>query len=255
MFYQFDHLGSPEYLKVETGRNFSFSAHLHQCFEVIVILSGEMEITIDRQDYLLKKGEALLVFPNQIHSLSSGNSKHLLCIFSPNIVQAYVNKVADKLPINNKFIPNKYFVDCLARLNDSSTSVDKKGVLYSICGQFDRTASYKQIETDNKKILYRIFDFVEKNYTGDCSLANLAKNTGYDYAYLSRLFKKTVGISFNTYVNHCRLSHACYLLQNMPQPIIECAYESGFSSLRSFNRNFYKYFNLTPKEYRTNLTK
>lgn len=56
--------------------------------------------------------------------------------------------------------------------------------------------------------------FIENNYNKNCTLANLAKYTGYDYAYLSRYFRKAVGISYNDYVNQYRISKACYLLQN-----------------------------------------
>ena len=82
MFYELKHLGSPHYLKVEKGENFSFPMHLHQCFEVIVVLSGEMQIAVDNKSYRLKEREALLIFPNQIHSLQSTQSNHVLCIFS-----------------------------------------------------------------------------------------------------------------------------------------------------------------------------
>ena len=71
MFYEYNHLGSPDYFKKETGHNFSFPPHLHQCFEVIVILSGEMRITVDGHPFLLQESEALLIFPNQIHELES----------------------------------------------------------------------------------------------------------------------------------------------------------------------------------------
>ena len=77
MFYQYNHLGSPDYLKIEKNENFSFPSHLHQCFEIIITLSGEMHITIDNQEYTLKKGEAALVFPNQIHELKSQKSEHI----------------------------------------------------------------------------------------------------------------------------------------------------------------------------------
>ena len=69
MFYEYNHLGSPDYLKIKKNNNFSFPSHLHQCFEIIIILSGEMEITIDGKKKHPKKGEASLIFPNQIHEL------------------------------------------------------------------------------------------------------------------------------------------------------------------------------------------
>lgn len=253
MFYEFKHLGSPDYLKIERGNDFNFPAHLHQCFELIVLQSGEMTVTVDQKTFILKEKEALLTFPNQIHALESTKSTHLLCIFSPRLVQAYFSKVADKLPQNNKFKPDEYLIRTLESLDLSSSSVEKKGVLYSLCGQFDKTASYEKNQFKNETLLYKIFSFVEEYFGGDCSLSNLSKETGYDYAYLSRYFKKATGISFNSYVTRFRLSHACYLMENTAQTILQCAYNSGFSSLRNFNRCFKEYLQTTPTQYVRNL--
>lgn len=253
MFYQYNHLGSPDYLKIEQDENFSFPPHLHQCFEIIVILSGQMKITVDGRIFLLEKGEALLIFPNQIHALESTESRHVLCIFSPKLVQAYITKLPDKIPQSNRFTPDDYLVRALERLESGSSSTEKKGVLYSLCGQFDRQAAYVEKKTDHEKLLYKIFAFVEENFGNDCSLLSLSKKLGYDYSYLSRHFKKIVGISFNAYVTHYRLSHACYLMENTEQTVLQCAYNSGFSSLRNFNRCFKKQLSITPSQYLKNL--
>ncbi|MBO5777968.1 MAG: helix-turn-helix transcriptional regulator [Clostridia bacterium] len=249
MFYQFNHLGSPDYLKIEKNRDFSFSPHLHQCYEVIAILEGEMRVTVDAKTFLLTPSQALLIFPNQIHSLESDSSRHILCIFSSKLVQAYHTKVADKIPQSNKFCPDPYLLNALDTL-ESASSIERKGILYSLCGQFDKQAEYEAKPADNKSLLYQIFSFVEERFAEDCSLSALAELVGYDYAYLSRFFKKIVGISFNTYVNQYRLSHACYLMDNTTHSIVRCAYESGYTSLRSFNRNFKAQFGITPVQYR-----
>lgn len=255
MFYQFNHLGSPDYLKIEKNQDFSFPLHLHQCFELIIILSGEMEIAVDNKNYLVKEREALLIFPNQIHSLSSTKSRHVLCIFSPDLVQAYATKVTNKLPADSKFLPDTYLINALENMDENTSTIEKKGLLYSFCGQFDKAAAYESKRGDNAKLLYKIFSFVEEEFSNDCSLSELAKVIGYDYSYLSRFFKRTVGISFNSYVNHYRLSHACYLMNNTDFPILRCALDSGYTSLRSFNRNFKEYFGVTPMEYRKNKEK
>ena len=253
MFYQYNHLGSPDYLKIEKNKNFSFPSHLHQCFEIIIILSGEMDVTIDGKKYTLKKGEASLIFPNQIHELKSQESEHVLCIFSPRLVQAYLAKITDKIPVSNKFYPSDYLTRELEKL-DTASSVTRKGILYSLCGGFDACAEYISKKTDQKNLIHKIFSFVENNFSGDCSLARLSEITTYDYSYLSRYFKKNLGISFNSYVMHYRLSHACYLLENTTQSIAECAFESGFNSLRSFNRAFKENLKTSPKQYRKNIS-
>lgn len=249
MFYQFNHLGSPDYLKVERGVNFSFPPHLHQCFEVIVVREGEMQITVDGQVRTVAAGQAMLIFPNQIHALHSDNCEHLLAIFSPRLVQAYAARMSDCVPQENRFTPDEYLVHTLDGLDDAPLE-ERKGLLYLLCGQFDRQAHYRDRGTDSSNILFRIFSFVEQTFAEDCTLERLSQAVGYNYSYLSRYFRKVVGISFNDYVNHYRLSHVCYLMDNTDGSIMQCALESGFASIRSFNRNFKEQFGITPVQYR-----
>ena len=174
----------------------------------------------------------------------------MLCIFSPRLTQAYAAKTAGKLPQSGLFVPDPYLVQALDRMEPDASAVERKGVLYSLCAAFDRTAVYRPGHSDNEKLLNRIFSFVGAEFAEDCSLTALSRATGYDYSYLSRFFKKAVGISFNCYVDHYRLSHACYLLENTAAPVLQCAMESGYTSLRSFNRNFKSYYRITPTQYR-----
>ena len=250
MFYQFHHLESPNYVTVERGKNFSFPLHLHQCFEIIFLRSGEMQVTIDGQSVTLTPGNAVMIFPNQIHSLQSTESEHLLCIFSSKLVQAFSSKLTNQLPQSNLFETDDYLLQAIANLDDQSISAEKKGVLYMLCSQFHKQTTYRPHATDRDDLLHKIFSFVEKEFSGDCTLAALANEIGYDYSYLSRFFKKAVGMPFNTYVNHFRLNHACYLMDNSHISILSCALDSGYTSMRSFNHNFKQVFGISPTEYR-----
>lgn len=143
MFYEYNRIDSPDYFTIEEGTNFSFPEHLHVCFELITILSGEMQVKIDDKTFNLTKGEALLIFPHQLHSLKSDKSKHMLCIFSPNLVKSFYNNLLDKVPINNKFQPDQYLINSLLRINNNGDNYDdyalrikRKGILYSLCSQF-----------------------------------------------------------------------------------------------------------------------
>lgn len=252
MFYQNKHFGTAEYFIKEYGENFSFPVHLHNSFEFITIISGEMTVRIDDDSYTLKSGESLLVLPNQLHSLQSGRSKHMLCIFSPELVKAYYSKIRKKLPVKNVILTDGFLVKSLDNLLPDSSMLEKKGVLYSLCAQFDKKTKYADKIKVYDDLLYKIFSFVEQNCTTECSLIKLSAETGYSYSYLSRCFKKSTGISFNAYVNQCRISNSCYLLYNTNYSVLQCALDSGYKSLRSFNRNFVEIVGVTPSEYRAN---
>lgn len=249
MIYEFKHFGHSEYFCKEYGKNLCFPSHLHQSFEFITITSGEMQLITAGVEYTLKKGESMLIFPNQLHSLESKSSEHMLCIFSPELVHAYASKVKDKQPENNKFILDEYLISAVDKLTEDSRTIEKKGVLYLICSAFDMSAVYKNSISSDESLLYKIFSFIESNYTNDCSLYALSKATGFSYSFLSHYFKKTMNLSFNTYVNKTRISKACYMLGNTSCSVLQCAYNCGYKSLRSFNRNFKALLGITPSEY------
>ena len=250
MFYEFKHIGSSDYFIKEYGEDFCFPPHMHLCFELITVLDGEMKVTVDGIENLLHEGEALLIFPNQLHALDSEKSRHMLCIFSPDLVRAYSSKTEKSLPKSNLFTPDKYLIEALDKTPENAKTIAKKGLLYSLCAAFDENIEYQPRKSGQKSLLSKIFAFVEENFSGECSLEELSARLGYDYAYLSRCFKKAAGISYVAYLNIYRLNKACYLLDNTDKSILPCALEVGYSSLRTFNRNFKNQFGVSPAEYR-----
>ena len=138
----------------------------------------------------------------------------------------------------------------LCKTYDNDQTLKKKGILYSLCAEFDETAEYKKRDSTDNSFLNKVLSFIENNYTSDCSLSHTAKQLGYSYSYISRNFQKSVGISFNSFVNQFRISRACYLLKNTDMSILECSIECGYSSVYSFMRNFKSICKTTPSEYR-----
>ena len=114
---------------------------------------------------------------------------------------------------------------------------------------------YIEFKSDKQNLLLNIFDFVAKNYKTDCSLYELAKETTYSYVYLSKLFSKSIGISYTEYVCRFRINEACYLLANTNSSVLDIAYECGFDCLRSFNRSFKSVMGITPSAYKKQFLK
>lgn len=192
-----------------------------------------------------------MIFPNQVHSLHTPEkSRHVLCIFSPQLIRAYSGVYLNKLPCEAMFFPKTDFGQWLLQLKEQQNELQAKGVLYSLCGEFDAGAVYRDREENSEDLLRKIFHFVDEHYSGDCSLAALAEYTAYHSVYLSRCFKEATGLSFTSHVNRYRVNEAAYRLRNSGEKILDIAYECGFESLRSFNRNFKTIMGVTPNEYR-----
>ena len=137
MFYQLTHLGTSDYFKKEEGENFSYPPHLHQCFELILVTDGQMDILIDGKEYRLQKNQAVFIFPNQLHSMSSTRSKHVLFIFAPQFIQAYWTEKNGVVPDNNLVALHAHTVQGLLSLSPESSKFEIKGIFYSVCACFD----------------------------------------------------------------------------------------------------------------------
>ncbi|MBK8477528.1 MAG: helix-turn-helix domain-containing protein [Opitutaceae bacterium] len=82
------------------------------------------------------------------------------------------------------------------------------------------------------------------------SLARVAATVGLSADHFSRVFKRTTGVGFGSYVNACRIAHARELLASKAQRVIEVAYACGFESVSHFNRVFRQEVGTAPTEYR-----
>ena len=255
MFYETRNSLSADLVKIERGVDFSFPAHMHSSFELITVTEGEMEVTVDGNTYQLGELDALLIFPHQTHSFATkGTSKHFLCIFSTKLVSAFDNLHASSIPTDSRMKLSKEVLDRLERMSNAESVIGVKGALYSICADFDMQRSSAGRRDYDGDLMHKIIDFVKYHYKEECSLAALSQYTSYHYAYLSKFFRERFGVSFTEYVNRYRISKACYLLGNGREAVLNIALDSGYATLRSFNRSFKAVMGMTPTEYRSKLT-
>jgi AraC-like DNA-binding protein len=174
----------------------------------------------------------------------------MLFIFSPKLIRAFSIKYQNKIPKDRIILPDQYLLNKLATVDNSSSVIELKGLLYTVASIIEKETEFSDTSYDKRDLLMKIFLFVDEHFRAECSLTELARSVGYDSSYLSRYFKRATNISYNNYVNACRLNHASYLLHNTDQTILESSIESGYRSLRTFNRNFKDYFGKTPQEYK-----
>lgn len=248
MIYQMQNSLLGDEVRLSYGKNVTFPPHMHESFEYMVVTEGTLHVRIGQQTYRVSAGNAMLFFPHQIHEFISKEDNYFrLCFFSPSLVEAFRQPNDGLIPSVNLFTPQRDYIRELELANGNPLRL--KGILYTLCGEFNEGASYLSRPHGNTPIA-AIFAYVEKHFRGECTLAGLARETGYHYVYLSRCFKQNTGLTFIALVNGYRINEACYALQQSDAPVLQIAYDCGFRSLRNFNRAFKKTIGKTPGEYR-----
>ncbi len=97
--------------------------------------------------------------------------------------------------------------------------------------------------------------YIETHYFEDIRLEDVADHVYLSPHYFSKLFKKEMGVGFNSYVNKQRLMGAKKMLQYSDWSISRIAHNLGYSCSSYFCKVFRNAYNITPQEFRSSLTK
>ena len=97
---------------------------------------------------------------------------------------------------------------------------------------------------------------VKENYA-DCNftLDSVADSLYISNSHLSRIFKSLTGQVFSEYLRNIRIDHACKLLRETEMTVDEIVENCGLRDIPSFYHNFNAHVHMTPRQYRTTITK
>ena len=94
-------------------------------------------------------------------------------------------------------------------------------------------------------------DYIELHAEQELKLPDLARQVGYSEYYLSRKFKKEMGISISTYIKYVRVEHSKMMLVSSGVPISQIADILHFASSSHYSESFRYVTGKTPQQYRT----
>ena len=241
--------------------NFNFNAfrytsagyqdHFHRNFELIYIMEGAVPVRLGQEEYLLEKGEMLFIPPWESHSFAvDAKSCAWVGVFSKDYISKFAHREEGRqfLPFRCEPATEQFLKEHLFRGEPPLYLLI--ACFNLICDQMIRFATPRETKEEST-LRNQILLFIGNHYTEPISLARAAEELGYEYHYFSQLFNRCFGMNFRAFINIYRFDLACEMLSETDQEIIEIAMESGFQSLRNFNRIFKSLSGSTPQEYRS----
>ncbi len=112
------------------------------------------------------------------------------------------------------------------------------------------TESIVKGNLNNKGTISSVLNYINKNYKKNLTLANVSDKVFLSPNYLCNLFKKELGINFNTYLTQVRINRAKELLKETNYTTQFIATEIGYSDYSYFSQIFKKQTGMTPTEYK-----
>lgn len=243
--------------------------HLHISFEILIQLSGKVQNTVNDSSRILVPGNIVLMRPGDWHTIDvfpdephlhrdiyiRPEKMHRICDFlSPTLF--------DELTASSEPI---YFDISATRMRTlehqlflfnkkTFHSFDYESMHSCIC--FNLLSYYIEYAVLSKNAypdwLRKFLIYLNNPEHLTLKIDELAKVTNYSREHLSRIFKKHLGQTLESYVTDLRMSYSLELLSDTDFSIALITNELGYDSQNSFTNNFRKQFGVTPMVWRKN---
>ena len=251
----------PLYCYHRTGMN--WPQHFHSEVEIILCTKGSFQAIIGDETYTVNEGEACIAFPNQVHGYINSTpegSGYVLLISSEYLgeLEGIFSKNEPIYPVFTKenFANELEYVLKKQNCDFKYNTTVLKGLTLVIISEILGLIQLKERNTVSANEAQQILAYCENNYTDpSISLTTVSKKLGISSFHISRIFSNTIKVSFSQHINSLRIRRAEKLLQTTNLSITEISLSVGFSTIRSFNRQFIIEKGVTPRQYRTSAFK
>lgn len=254
----------------------STSISMHSAYEIIFILKGSVDLKCTAFHYHLKEGDIFIVNVKELHMFSNGSKDNLILVFhfNPYLYLHIFPKLNYYLFVCSSFSSDKKNDPKLLALQQMllqlAVSVFKKrpdhnieeqilSIITHLLNHFQsfsvKPQGYHKNESleSNDYQLQRICEIQEYLYVNaknKIQLDNLAEHLHLNKYYVSHLIKNTIGLSMTDFLNLTRVELSEVLLLSTELSIEQIAFECGFSARRYFEKQFTKWYGISPSEYR-----
>ncbi len=150
-----------------------------------------------------------------------------------NVVRAILEENREQKVLNKEAVGGYMFVllQELVRLNERMSREHEKESMH--------------IEKIRPALVY-----IETHYYEDIKIKALAEACNISEPYFRKLFRNCMKVSPLEYINTVRIQKACDFLHKKDYQVNELAWQIGYASVSTFERNFKKIVGQTPKQWR-----
>lgn len=252
--------------QVSNEPEWKFPSHKHDDFcEIIYISKGEGTFIVDNKPYYAKQGDILVYNPGVVHEEFSNPSNPLKTYFCGvgNLFMKGMQEgqliPEDREPIvhthDYSYKIESYITDIFEESSSQVLGFDVicQNLLFCLLTLLIRIIRSEQrpaASSSPDSLALQIKQYIDKNYTKNITLNDIADNLYISQYYMSHIFKNETSYSPINYLIHCRIGQAKVLLLTTDLKINEVAKQVGYENSNYFTMLFKKITGESPKQYK-----
>ena len=247
--------------------------HLHEELEVIFVAAGTLKLQIPGGEYLLQEGSLVVLNSNVLHSLSGHPAGALRSmVFSPFLITGgtdtvfYKNYVRALLACPDFSVWQAEPGTDVKRFSAAFSAMETDAFAYEFTVRenlsqlllhcyaqlLPRLSAQKPAKSADTVRIEQMLQYMQASYAEPITLADIAQAAGLSERECLRCFHRTIGDSPVQYLLKYRLMQGAVLLRASPAAsIAEVSAACGFDSPSYFSKQFRRFYQRPPREYRT----
>lgn len=268
-----EHFPIELYLVDKNHPRYEMSSHWHNEIELIRVISGELNVKLNANEYLAKENDIIFINPKTVHGATPVGD----CVYECIVMRFEMLNTEDEecrffidCLLNNQIIINEFnhnsptsFSNAMHRIFDSMRGKSKGykfsviSALYSLLGAVLDNKMYQTISPDEKLIeskhiakLKRVLLFIRENYQKQITLQDMADKVNMSQKYFCLFFKQMTKKTPVEYLILYRIECAARKLRSSDSNVTEIALSCGFNDLSYFIKTFKNIKGVTPAKFR-----
>ena len=260
------------------GKGVLVKHHWHDESEILYFSGGEFRLEINMESFPIRSECLYFINPGELHSIITETSDHHwedAIVFSPGILsfdsydEAQIHLI-DPIrkgrlllprcitPESPAFAPvRNAFQDIMRsfgqqKAEETGQLYIKSSLLYILATLSEYCLLTPTEQNLDKRVesIKTALTYIKDNYHEKIYISDLAKQVNLNEQYFCRLFKRAIGHSPMEYINEYRIKQTRRLLEETDRPVTEICLECGFNNMGNFLREFRKFTETTPLQYR-----
>ncbi len=259
----------------------NYPLHEHEFVELVVVTGGTGIHFTEKLSYKLEVGDVYIVNPGVRHGYKDVEDLTLInVLYNPESLTTHLADIGTMPGFHALFKIEPHFCSqTTSRLLLTTPQLNKAlSIITLIENEMNETApgyiffakvfflelighlarSYNNDENTKSPEIMRVAEaisYIELHFTEEIDQDTLAKIANLSKSHFLHIFKKTTNTTPLHYQKVLRIEKACSLLNQTKLSVNEISYMCGYNDSNYFTRQFKSVMNVSPKQYRSNVSK
>lgn len=250
----------------ERSARYQMPLHWHLEYEIILILSGSFELSLDGKSFVMNKGDCAWIGDGVVHG-GVPNDCIYACVVcdlgtllhdTPVCSRSSAQFLADESGSTGVFKAGSVQAEIAEKIFDSMEHEQRGyewttiGLIWQLMGSLINLKKQNNTSDNRKQIirLKNVLTYIRDNYENAVALEELALIAGIAPRYFCRAFSKLTGKTPIEYLNYYRIELAGERLLFSYEKVTDIALNCGFNDMSYFSKVFAKHKGMSPTAYR-----